>query len=234
MSGFTKLFSSITDSTIWQESDHTRLVWITMLAMCDQNGYVAASVPGLASRARVPLESCVQALEAFQAPDKWSRTPDFDGKRIIAADGGWLLLNYGKYREIQDANKRREQARIGMAKIRGERKLTDVSKVNVGELRLTQAEAEAEAEAVKTIVAALPLPEFIKPEIWEMFKIHRGKKFSTNAKNLTIKDLIKAKHAGQDPNEMLEKSIANGWKGVFSTKDKPFQTVQPDYMRGVT
>ena len=86
----------------------------------------------------------------------------------------------------------------------------------------------------KPITIALPLPDFINPEIWEMFKSHRGAKFSTNAKNLTIKDLTKAKAEGNDPNEMLEKSIANGWKGVFTPKSKAFKPADPDYMRGVT
>ena len=35
-SQFTKLFSSILDSTVWQESKETKLVWVTMLAMCDR------------------------------------------------------------------------------------------------------------------------------------------------------------------------------------------------------
>ena len=86
----------------------------------------------------------------------------------------------------------------------------------------------------KPITTALPLPDFINPEIWEMFKSHRGAKFSTNAKNLTIKDLTKAQAEGNDPNEMLEKSIANGWKGVFTPRNKIFKPVDPDYMRGVT
>ena len=86
----------------------------------------------------------------------------------------------------------------------------------------------------KPITTALPLPDFINPEILEMFKSHRGAKFSTNAKNLTIKDLTKAQAEGNDPNEMLEKSIANGWKGVFTPKSKAFKPADPDYMRGVT
>ena len=96
---FTKLDAGITDSTIWHQPDHTRLTWITMLAMADQHGYVGASIPGLASRARVPLEACVAALECFKAPDPYSRTKDHDGRRIAEADGGWVLLNHAKYRD---------------------------------------------------------------------------------------------------------------------------------------
>ena len=85
----------------------------------------------------------------------------------------------------------------------------------------------------KPIVAASPLPDFINPETWEMYKTHRGSKFTTNAKNLIIKDLINAKQLGHNPNAILEKSVANGWKGVFLPKDKPLKS-DDDFMRGVT
>lgn len=108
---FTKLFSSITDSTIWSESHATRIVWVTMLSMSDQRGCVGASVPGLAHRARVTLEEAEHALARFLAPDQYSRTPDNDGRRIAVVDGGWQLLNYAKYREARDDDARREYQR---------------------------------------------------------------------------------------------------------------------------
>ena len=152
---YTKLDSSITDSTIWQAPDTTRIVWITMLAMADQNGYIGGSVPGLAGRARVSLDACVAALECLTEPDKWSRTKEHEGRRIAVADGGWVLLNHAKYRATQNADDRRERSRVAMADLRASRKqLTPVRKqlasVNhgVNELtKLTQAEAEAETEA---------------------------------------------------------------------------------------
>jgi hypothetical protein len=154
MSGYTKLFSSITDSTIWTEPDATRLVWITMLAMADQNGHVAASVPGLAARARVSLDDCLKALETFKAPDQWSRTKEFEGRRITECDGGWILLNHQKYREKRDADDRREQARLAMQKLRASRKLTDVNNVIHSSPELTQAEADTEASPSSTLAKA--------------------------------------------------------------------------------
>jgi len=157
MAGFTKLFSSITDSTVWREPDRTRIVWITMLAMCDSDGYVAASVPGLADRARVPMDDCLKALEAFRAPDEWSRTKEFEGRRIVDVDGGWQLLNHAKYRAIQDAEHRREQSRVAMQRLRAQRleaTVSSVSNVSVGEQRFTHTEAEAEAE-LKDIAPAV-------------------------------------------------------------------------------
>ena len=43
MNGFTKLFQSILTSSVWSEDNETRIVWITMLALADQNGSVSAT-----------------------------------------------------------------------------------------------------------------------------------------------------------------------------------------------
>ncbi len=100
MPNYTKLFNSIVTSTIWTEDDKTRIVWITMLAMSDQNGEVHASVPGLARVAGVTLTDCELALSKLLGPDPYSRTPDNEGRRIAPIDGGWELLNHRKYRAM--------------------------------------------------------------------------------------------------------------------------------------
>jgi len=140
---FTKLFSSITESTIWREDDKTRILWITMLAMADRKGRVWASVPGLADRARISLPDCVAALNRFMSPDEWSRTKDNDGIRIAEIDGGWVLLNYDKYRAIRDQETIKETNRNSMRKARAKK----VDKCVHSVPQCIQAEAEAEAEA---------------------------------------------------------------------------------------
>jgi len=137
---FTKLFSSITESTIWIEDDQTRIVWITMLAMSDSRGRVWASIPGLASRARVPVEDCERALTKFKEPDKYSRTKDNDGRRITDIDGGWRLLNHEKYRSIRDAESIKESKRNYINKRRATERVENV------ELGRFNAEADTDAE----------------------------------------------------------------------------------------
>ncbi|HUX00097.1 MAG TPA: hypothetical protein VMY35_03885 [Phycisphaerae bacterium] len=99
MAGFTKLFSSILTSSVWQEDDKTRLLWITMLASADADGRVEAAIPGLAMLARISIEECEHALELLLSPDEYSRTTEHEGRRIEVIDGGWLVLNYRKYRD---------------------------------------------------------------------------------------------------------------------------------------
>lgn len=139
---FTKLFSSITESTVWMEPANIRLVWITMLAMSDRLGRVWASVPGLAARARVPDEDCRKALRTFMAPDPDSRTKDKQGRRIEEIDGGWRLLNHAKYRSIRDDEAIRESKR----KYINKRRKLERDVENVDRCR-ANAEAEADTEA---------------------------------------------------------------------------------------
>lgn len=107
MSNYVKLFGSMLDSTVWDLPNHTRIVWITLLAMKDQDGEIEASIPGLAKRARVTLEEVQDALAALMAPDKFSRTTDHDGRRIEEIPGGWRVLNHDVYRDKLDAEERR-------------------------------------------------------------------------------------------------------------------------------
>jgi len=105
---YTKLFNSIITSTIWTEDDKTRIVWITMLALADKNGEVQASIPGLARVAGVSIADAEIAIGKFLSPDEYSRTPDDEGRRIEAIDGGWYLLNHAKYREMASRDEQRE------------------------------------------------------------------------------------------------------------------------------
>ena len=142
--GYTKLFSSIVTSTIWSEDSDTRVVWITLLALADANGFVASTVPGLARLSGVSLEACESALAKFQQPDKYSRSHDYNGRRIVLADGGFELLNHQKYRELRNEDDRRLQNREAQRRHRSRNK--PVSNCQQSKQWSAQAEAEAEAE----------------------------------------------------------------------------------------
>lgn len=119
---YTKLFSSLTASTIVSEPLATRWLWVTMLAMADARGAVYAAIPGLARIANITLPETEEALRCFLAPDAYSRTQDNDGRRIERIDGGWRLLNHGKYSAIRSAEERRDYMREYMARKRAKDK----------------------------------------------------------------------------------------------------------------
>jgi len=149
---YTKLFNSIVTSTIWLETDRTRIVWITMLALADQNGEVQASIPGLAHVAGVPVEDCRTALAKFLGPDPDSRTRDDEGQRIEEIEGGWVLLNHGKYRAMASGEDRQQKAAIRQRRFREKKARNPVTLSNApvtlsNALSHTQSQAEAEAQA---------------------------------------------------------------------------------------
>lgn len=144
---YCKLASGIILSTIWREDDHTRLLWITMLAVKGRDHRVRASVPGLAAVANIPLASCRAALVKLMEPDPDSRTKEHEGRRIAVCDDGWLVLNGEKYRNFLSKQERNEyQARL-MADRRAAAKAEKLAPVSRKLAGLGQAEAEAEAEA---------------------------------------------------------------------------------------
>ncbi len=124
MTGYTKLFGSILGSTIWREDLATKVVWITMMAMADQDGIVKASVPGLAHLAGVTVEETESAVAKFLSPDPYSRSPENEGRRIEPVDGGWRLLNHSKYREKMSLDDLRERARKRQQKYRDTHRVT--------------------------------------------------------------------------------------------------------------
>jgi len=144
---YTKLFTSIITSTIWAEDDATRIVWITLLALADKNGEVQGSVPGIARLAAVSIESCRAAFVKFMSPDLDSRTKDDEGRRVEEIEGGWVLLNHRKYREMASGEDRKAQDAIRQQRARDKRARNSHALVTHQSPQICQAEADAHAEA---------------------------------------------------------------------------------------
>jgi hypothetical protein len=117
--GFTKLFSSIVTSSLWQEDDSVRLIWITLLSLANRTGFVSGSLPGIAHIARVAQDETEQALDKLSSPDPHSRTTDYEGRRIEPVQGGWQILNYSHYRN-KDATAAERQKRYREKTLSGE------------------------------------------------------------------------------------------------------------------
>lgn len=223
--GYTKLFSSIVTSTIWVESDRTRIVWITMLAMADRNGEIQASIPGLARLAGVPIPDCEEALAKFIAPDPYSRTPDDEGRRIEKIEGGWALLNHAKYREMASRDDSKaantERQRRHREKEKRNSAVTPCNAtVTPSNVKVTHtlhiAEAEAEAEATNTHTASVPAAVLVEsPPADCPFPPETAKKVkrSPSVDSLELQDIYSAyprKVAPADALKAIAKAIAKG------------------------
>lgn len=153
------------DSTIWFDRD-AREVFITALLMAEPielreeveainvrslektgftvpvgwYGKVGAAGSGIVRRAGLEIDHGLDALERLGEPEKESRTPDFGGRRMVRVDGGYLILNYDKYRQkdhtAAERSRRYREKRLS--------RVTNVAQ-RVTSRSVTQAEAEAEA-----------------------------------------------------------------------------------------
>jgi hypothetical protein len=98
--GFAKLDSGIIYSTLWTQSHDTLRVWIALLAICDAEGRVRSSVPALAHICYIAVERMNEILTEFQGADPYSRIKEHEGRKIKAVEGGWVILNYRRYRNL--------------------------------------------------------------------------------------------------------------------------------------
>lgn len=110
---YNKLFTKILDSSIWLEPDHVRLVWITFLAVMDQDGYVQlAAIGNVAARARLTDELAADAIKRLESPDPINPGQPDEGRRIHRVEGGgWMVLSAKKYSSIVTAEMLRSQNR---------------------------------------------------------------------------------------------------------------------------
>jgi len=168
---YNKLFTKILDSSIWLEPDSTRIVWVTCIAAMDEDGFVQmATVENLAKRANVSFKTCQKAVASLESPDKGSSDPDNDGRRLERVQGGWMVLNAQKYRELVTREVAKAQTRERVKRFR-EKKKPPVTESN-GELRNTNApvtpsEAVSEAETRSAAAAKQPSAATMRPAFKE-------------------------------------------------------------------
>jgi len=172
---FVKLDCGILNSTLWFERD-VRDLFVTALLMAEPfelaepieqikvrslegtgffvppgwYGFVPAAGVGIMARAQVEGEAGFIALEQLGSPEESSRTPDHAGRRMVRINGGYLILNYDKYRR-KDHTSAARSARYRDAQAKRVKSRSDgvyaTASHGVTSRSVTQAEAEAEAEA---------------------------------------------------------------------------------------
>lgn len=217
---YTKLFSTITTSTIWCEDSATRIVWITMLAMCDREGRVWGSVPGLANVAQVSVDECRAALEKFMQPDPDSRTEDHEGRRVAKIDGGWELLNHTKYTRLRNEAERRAYKTEKQREYRENQQQDDCPQwTNVDNVDRGRPIADSRYQIVDS-TKDIDAPEGLNLEAWGDYVSHRkelrAKKLTARGQAMAMKKLAALSHEGQQT--VVDKTIENGWIGVFPEK----------------
>lgn len=102
MSGYTPLFSSITTGTLCGKWPDIGL-WPIILSMSDKNGVVDVTTAYISNVTGLPHEEVVACMIRFCEPDKYSRSSEENGARLVLVDAnrpwGWRVVNHTKYRE---------------------------------------------------------------------------------------------------------------------------------------
>lgn len=122
MTGFTKLFADIISSSLWDEPQPTRIVFITMLALRNRDHVVRSTDTFLALASRVTNEEAQEALRVLSSPDPRSRSQVEEGRRIKRVDGGWFIINGEHYRKKLSLDERNEYKRVKQAEYRAKKK----------------------------------------------------------------------------------------------------------------
>lgn len=162
---FVKLDCKILDSTLWLDIE-AREIFITALLMAapwetdigmhqlDVNtmkptgwkvpagwyGLVPAAGPGIVRRAGLEMKAGMAALARLGAPEPESRSPSYEGRRLVRVNGGFVVLNYMTYRDKDNSALRQKLYRQRHKQSNG------VTPSRNGRHAVTVTEAEAEAE----------------------------------------------------------------------------------------
>ncbi len=184
-----KVFTAMFDGTLATKGPWQALVTFQqMIALADREGIVDMTPEAISRRTTIPLDIIAAGIEALEAPDPDSRSPDYDGRRIIRlADNrtwGWRLVNYGHYRGIRSLDERREYMRKYQRDRRAaEKKAPPVNPdVNTGKL----GNLSSKQEVVKDKgMGGPPPPSDVGTEafreFWTAYPSHRRNETKKNA-----------------------------------------------------
>lgn len=228
MPSFTKLFNTIVTSTVWQEPHTTRIVWITMLAIKERDGSIYSSIPGLARLAGVTIEECERALDTFKKPDPYSRTKEHDGRRIEEIDGGWIILNASKYRELMSVEERREYNRLAKQRERRRKAEEGQKDVNKGDDDIDNSakSAHSDSDSDSDSESDSSLKEknskkriFIKPTVEEIQKYCESRKNHVDAESFYDFYESKGWVVGKSPMKDWKAAVRTWERGSSSKKE---------------
>jgi hypothetical protein len=176
---FVKLDRGLLDSSLWPDRD-ARDLFVTALLMADPHearkdlpqiavdslaptgfvlaagwyGFVAAAGAGIIHRAGIDQAAGIEGLRRLGEPDPDSRSSAAGGRRLVRVEGGYIVVNFDKYRQKDHTAAERSR------RFRDRKKRSDTGATPLRVTRTaTVTEAEAEAEADKAAAGAeRPLP----------------------------------------------------------------------------
>ena len=217
MPGWTKLHSRIVVSSIWQQPDNVRLLWVTMLAMADADGIVEASVGGLAKMANLNAAAPREALNVLMSPDE-DTSDGTTGERVLSVPGGWFIINHASYRDRRTKKQvdTAERVRRCRARKKEDQQTENVTRGNARSVPPSSSSSSSsgsESEPVKKRSAPARRPEDVPDTVWADWKDHRRRQKASTSQ--TVIDNLRAEgdKIGLKLKDVLGMQVTNGWRG---------------------
>lgn len=178
-----KIFASMYDGTLTTVGPWEALVTFQQfIILADVEGNVDMTLEAISRRTTIPVDILSTGVTALLLPDRESRSPDHDGRRLIPLSDtrawGWKIVNYQHYRSIRNAEDRREYMRNYQANRRKQcqpgvntckQSQPDVNTCKQNK-PIAEAEAEVEVEVLKK-KKVMPLRATVVDEVfWEELK----------------------------------------------------------------
>ncbi len=235
---YSKLHSSLVNSSLWTEPDNVRILFITLLSICDQHGEIQGVKSGLERIANIDPGpdyggGCdpwsVLMSEDKQSSDRY-RNPENEGRRIEEIPGGFRLLNFLYYRSLRNEDDRREQNRRAQAKFRNKPESAIVSQGKPQKAH-TEAEANKQKQNVSPNGDTCPSVE----EIYDAYPRHEKKPQAVAAIQKALKkfpaDFILARtklYAATRPPRSKYTPLPASWFNAEQFNDDPTEWERDD------
>lgn len=221
MDGYTKLHARILTSSIWNEPNHVRILFITLLALADSNGRFEGSPAGLAALARLTVDEAVDALKVLEGPDQHSSDGTTGERLMRLSPGSWEIINHRHYRDkktrkqIADLERQRKSRQAP----KDDATCSDVtpchtvsnSSVYVSESTDGSTGTERKKRGRKPTVAAKP--DDVDQQVWDDWLALRAQKKAPASQTALKRLRIAAEEAGLSLSGVMEICVQNGWQG---------------------
>ena len=200
---------TVNDVKMLQLSDYEYRMWTYLLSY-------ASEVNSLSGQLQITFK--LLSLHFHQRFNLFSRAIETFQKvgLVTVSDEGFIT--------ITNWNKRQFKSDDSYSRVKKYREVTAKRNVSMTVSETapdTDTDTDTDKRKKKKENVTIEIPLWINPETWDDFtEMRKSKKepiTAISAKRIIAK-LNKLRELRQDPNEILDESIANGWKGVFPLK----------------
>jgi hypothetical protein len=97
-SNYGSIHASVVTSSLMEEPIPARYLFFMFVSQTDDTGFVRGTDLSLSRLFNMKLEDFREMVGILESPDTKSSSPEYEGSRLKKVQGGWLVLNYRKYR----------------------------------------------------------------------------------------------------------------------------------------